>query len=133
MENRPTRLCKHATRASASSDVKPFLPGSDFCIAVSGFKPPGHYSAALFAPTYATKTLHVLGRNDVIVVEERSKTLLEVSSNKRVEYHDGGQSNRSPICQAGHWWAHKLRRRSLCALESELAELPAGLHADERE
>ena len=133
MENRPTRLCKHATRASASSDVKPFLPGSDFCIAVSGFKPPGHYSAALFAPTYATKTLHVLGRNDVIVVEERSKTLLAVSANKRVEYHDGGQSTAQRSVKRSHGWAHKLRHRPLCALESELAEFPAGLHADGRE
>ncbi len=61
-----------------------------FCIAVAGFKPPGPTSDALFLPSYSTQTLHVLGKNDVIVVEERSKTLLDVSSNKRVEWHDGG-------------------------------------------
>ncbi|THG97841.1 hypothetical protein EW026_g4250 [Hermanssonia centrifuga] len=71
-------------------DGKPPHPPLSFCIAVAGFKPPGPTSDALFLPSYSTQTLHVLGKNDVIVVEERSKTLLDVSSNKRVEWHDGG-------------------------------------------
>lgn len=66
------------------------LSARNFCIAVAGFKPPGEVSAALFEPSYATKTLHVLGKNDVIVVEERSRTLVERSANGRVEWHDGG-------------------------------------------
>ncbi|KAJ3554426.1 hypothetical protein NM688_g3117 [Phlebia brevispora] len=71
-------------------DGKPPHPPLDFCIAVAGFKPPGPTCAALFENGYSTKTLHVLGRGDVIVVEERSKSLVEVSTNKRVEWHDGG-------------------------------------------
>jgi hypothetical protein len=35
--------------------------------------------------------MHVIGRTDVIVVEERSKVLLDLSQNKRVEDHEGGQ------------------------------------------
>ena len=42
------------------------------------------------SPSYATPTLHVMGRNDIIVINERSKALLEVSANKRVEEHDSG-------------------------------------------
>jgi hypothetical protein len=42
------------------------------------------------SPSYSTPTLHVIGKNDIIVIEERSKTLVEVSDNKRVEEHDGG-------------------------------------------
>lgn len=61
-----------------------------FCIAVAGFKPFGPLSDAIFLPKYSTPTVHVLGRTDVIVVEERAKTLIDVSENARVEYHDGG-------------------------------------------
>ncbi|GJE91352.1 FSH1 domain-containing protein [Phanerochaete sordida] len=71
-------------------DGKPPHEPLSFCIAAAGFRPRGELSDALFLPSYSTPTLHVLGRNDVIVVEERSKTLLDVSSNKRVEWHDGG-------------------------------------------
>lgn len=56
---------------------------------MSGFRPRGT-DDDVFETPYTTPTLHVLGRNDVIVVEERSKTLLDVSENKRVEWHDGG-------------------------------------------
>lgn len=41
-------------------------------------------------PSYSTPTLHVLGRTDVVVVEERSNQLIEVSASQRVEYHPGG-------------------------------------------
>ena len=37
-----------------------------------------------------TKTLHVIGRTDVVVVPERSEALVAVSSNARTEYHMGG-------------------------------------------
>jgi hypothetical protein len=46
----------------------------------------------LFTPSYTTPTLHVLGRTDVVVIEERSRTLLGVSQNARLEEHDGGKS-----------------------------------------
>ncbi|EKM53368.1 uncharacterized protein PHACADRAFT_259693 [Phanerochaete carnosa HHB-10118-sp] len=62
----------------------------EFCIVAAGFRPRGELGDAIFLPSYSTQTLHILGRNDVIVVEERSKTLLDVSANKRVEWHDGG-------------------------------------------
>lgn len=42
------------------------------------------------SPSYSTPTLHVIGKNDIIVYEERSKALVEVSANRRVEEHDGG-------------------------------------------
>ncbi|KAG2159191.1 serine hydrolase FSH [Suillus bovinus] len=65
-------------------------PPFKFCVAVSGFKAPGSLSAEIFGTSYSTPTLHVLGRNDVIVIEERSKRLLDLSQNKRLEEHDGG-------------------------------------------
>ncbi|PCH36568.1 hypothetical protein WOLCODRAFT_92057 [Wolfiporia cocos MD-104 SS10] len=71
-------------------DGKPPHPPLQFCIAAAGFRPRSPLCDKIFASTYTTPTLHVLGRTDVIVVEERSKTLLDVSGNKRVEYHDGG-------------------------------------------
>ncbi|KAI0795123.1 serine hydrolase FSH [Abortiporus biennis] len=69
---------------------QPPHPPFKFCVSVAGFRPAGALADAVFLPSYSTPTVHVLGRNDVIVVEERSKTLLDVSSNKRIEYHDGG-------------------------------------------
>ena len=61
-----------------------------FCIAAAGFRPKSPLCDSVFLPTFSTPTLHILGRTDVIVIEERSKTLLNVSAIKRVEYHDGG-------------------------------------------
>lgn len=61
-----------------------------FCVSVAGFRPRSPLVDTILLPSYSTRTLHVLGRTDVIVVEERSKPLLELSSNKRVEWHDGG-------------------------------------------
>jgi len=71
-------------------DGKPPHAPLEFCVAVAGFRPRSPLVDSILLPSYSTPTLHVLGRTDVIVVEERSKTLLEVSSNKRVEHHDGG-------------------------------------------
>jgi len=71
-------------------DGEPPHPPFKFCVAVSGFKVPGPLSAAIFSDGYATPTLHVLGRNDILVVEERSRTLINVSIGKRVVEHDGG-------------------------------------------
>ncbi|KAF9810436.1 hypothetical protein IEO21_06934 [Rhodonia placenta] len=67
----------------------PHLP-LQFCVSVAGFRPRSPLVDTILLPSYSTRTLHVLGRTDVIVVEERSKPLLELSSNKRVEWHDGG-------------------------------------------
>jgi hypothetical protein len=65
-------------------------PFSTFCVSVSGFKVAGPISAAVFSEGYATPTLHVLGKNDILVVEERSRVLIETSTEKRVEVHEGG-------------------------------------------
>ncbi|TFK49246.1 FSH1-domain-containing protein [Heliocybe sulcata] len=71
-------------------DGKAPHPPLSFCVAVSGFRPTGALCAALFTPSYSTPTLHILGKGDIIVVEERSQGLINVSSNKRVLVHDGG-------------------------------------------
>ncbi|KAI0048832.1 FSH1-domain-containing protein [Auriscalpium vulgare] len=71
-------------------DGQPIHPPFNVCVAVSGFKPVGELAAAAFADGYGTPTLHVLGRNDVVVVEERSLTLVDVSKARRVEAHEGG-------------------------------------------
>ncbi len=65
-------------------------PRSKFCVSVSGFKVAGPISAAVFSDGYATPTLHVLGKNDILVVEERSRVLINLSIGKRVEEHEGG-------------------------------------------
>lgn len=76
---------------------EPFLIGGEaphprfqFCVAVSGFKVSDPISDKIFGGSYETPTLHVIGKTDVIVVEERSKALLSVSANARVEVHEGG-------------------------------------------
>ena len=63
---------------------------SNFCVAVAGFRTPGELASTIFESGYSTPTLHVLGKNDIIVVEERARTLLDVSNVKRVVEHDGG-------------------------------------------
>jgi len=97
-----THLCmSHSHRASLLCSV-PFLtccsdgirPRSKFCVSVSGFKIAGPISATVFSEAYATPTLHVLGKNDIIVVEERSRVLINISIGKRVEEHDGGMQSR---------------------------------------
>jgi len=71
-------------------DGKAPHPPFEFCVSVAGFKPPGLIRPPIFESSYSTPTLHILGRTDVVVIQERSKTLLDISSNKRVEWHDGG-------------------------------------------
>ena len=62
----------------------------EFCVPAAGYLPSGPIRTPLFTPSYSTPTLHILGRTDVVVVEERSNQLLTVSANQRVEYHPGG-------------------------------------------
>ncbi|PFH50467.1 hypothetical protein AMATHDRAFT_61053 [Amanita thiersii Skay4041] len=71
-------------------DGKTPHPPLKFCVAVSGFKPGGHICEPIFTPSYSTPTLHVIGKTDVVVVEERSRQLINVSENKRVVEHEGG-------------------------------------------
>ncbi len=71
-----------------------FMHPRKFCIAVSGFKA-ADVSLGPIVNSYTTPTLHVIGRTDVVVVPERSQTLIDASLNRRIEYHDGGTfSNR---------------------------------------
>ena len=59
---------------------------------MSGFRLPGPIGDAVFSSNYTTPTLHIIGRNDVVVIEERSRQLVQASENARVEEHDGGMS-----------------------------------------
>lgn len=61
-----------------------------FCVAVSGYKLLDPIVQPLFNVPYMTPTLHVIGKTDIIVVEERSMLLVEASGNARVEEHEGG-------------------------------------------
>ncbi|KJA28683.1 hypothetical protein HYPSUDRAFT_196868 [Hypholoma sublateritium FD-334 SS-4] len=65
-------------------------PPFKFCVSVSGFRLRDPLSDTLFAAPYTTPTLHVLGRTDVVVTEERSRQLVALSAAARVEEHDGG-------------------------------------------
>ena len=72
-------------RATFLTDVR-----SEFCINVAGFKVRDPLFAETYGTGYSTPTLHVIGRNDVVVIPERSQTLVDVSLNGRLELHDGG-------------------------------------------
>lgn len=66
----------------------PTLQPLKFAILCGGFK--AHDSAlAKFYPL-ELPTLHVIGRNDVIVTEERSRTLVRECNDCRIEFHEGG-------------------------------------------
>lgn len=60
---------------------------------MSGFRLNDPFSLELLMPSYSTPTLHILGKTDTVVVEERSRQLIEVSENSRVEEHNGGESH----------------------------------------
>ncbi|KAG8988358.1 hypothetical protein FRB90_002801 [Tulasnella sp. 427] len=66
-------------------------PPFKFGIFVGGFKPVPPPLAAVFSEgPVTTPTLHVIGRNDVIVYAPRSQTLIDACQSPRVEQHDGG-------------------------------------------
>ncbi|KAK0478133.1 FSH1-domain-containing protein [Armillaria novae-zelandiae] len=71
-------------------DGKPPHPPFKFCVAVAGLKITDPLADVLFNPTYSTPTLHIIGKTDTIVTSDRSQELIDVSSNKRIEEHDGG-------------------------------------------
>ncbi|KAG8737635.1 hypothetical protein FRC10_007977 [Ceratobasidium sp. 414] len=71
-------------------DGKAPHPPLEFCIFISGFKPMDKEIAPLFNVPLKTPSLHVLGRNDVIVSMERGKTLVDACENPRLEEHEGG-------------------------------------------
>ena len=47
-------------------------------------------SNKIFGDSYETPTLHVIGKTDIVVIEERSRALLSVSRSVRLEEHAGG-------------------------------------------
>ncbi|KAF7366459.1 FSH1 domain-containing protein [Mycena sanguinolenta] len=67
-------------------------PPFKFCVAVSGFKLKDGEPIVdvVFKTPFSTPTLHIIGKNDVVVTEERSRTLVNISTSARVEEHDGG-------------------------------------------
>ena len=69
------------------------MDNRQFCISVSGFRLNDPLSLKFLMPSYSTPTLHILGKTDIVVVEERSRQLIEVSENSRVEEHNGGKSH----------------------------------------
>lgn len=82
-----------------------------------------------FEPAYTTPTLHVVGKTDVVVVEERSRMLIDVSSNKRVEEHEGGEYIQMLVMPRNSFWHGKFSDvRSLCTLKRQLATFFRGLH-----
>ena len=87
MGNPPTHLCVFSDPRAVPNA---YLIRRGFCIAISGYKPGGDICEKIFTPSYSTPTLHILGKTDVVVVEERSMQLIAVSSDKRVEQHTGG-------------------------------------------
>ncbi|KAK0457318.1 FSH1-domain-containing protein [Desarmillaria tabescens] len=71
-------------------DGKSPHPPFQFCVCIAGYRITDPLADLVFNPTYTTLTLHVIGKNDIVVLEEWTKVLLGVSANKRVEEHDGG-------------------------------------------
>ncbi|KAK0506446.1 FSH1-domain-containing protein [Armillaria luteobubalina] len=71
-------------------DGKSPHPPFKFCVAVAGLRITDPLVDVLFNPTYSTSTLHIIGKTDTIVTSDRSQELIDVSSNKRIEEHDGG-------------------------------------------
>ncbi|KAG9077350.1 hypothetical protein FS749_010772 [Ceratobasidium sp. UAMH 11750] len=71
-------------------DGKAPHPPLEFCILVSGFKPVDKEIGPLFNMPLKTPSLHILGRNDVIVSLERGRTLVDACENPRLEEHEGG-------------------------------------------
>lgn len=62
-----------------------------FCVAVSGFRSRDPNMQTLFPDQgIQTPILHILGKADQIVDEERAQTLVEASANSRVEHHESG-------------------------------------------
>jgi len=71
-------------------DGKPPHPPLQFCISVSGYRLNDPFCLEFLMPGYSTPTLHIIGKTDIVVVEERSRQLIEVSENSHVEEHNGG-------------------------------------------
>lgn len=105
-----------------------------FAILSAGFFPLDPRTAAYFDTPLKTPTLHVLGRADTIVGEDRSVPLTKVFDDSRVEWHDGGQSprqlrdRRPEVPPDEKLTLARVSRRTPHALQGELATILPGLH-----
>ncbi|GAA6001825.1 hypothetical protein JCM10207_002337 [Rhodosporidiobolus poonsookiae] len=79
----------------ADSSVAWPHPPLKFAILSAGFFPLDPKVSAYFDTKLKTPSLHVLGRGDTIVGEERSVPLTQRFENARVEWHDGGHHTPS--------------------------------------
>ncbi|KAF9012675.1 serine hydrolase FSH [Cyathus striatus] len=80
-------------------DGKPPHPPFQFCIAAAGFLPRDKNWVPLFSTPYSTPTLHIIGKTDVVVTQERARTLVDASANARVVEHEGGHF----VPSKGNW------------------------------
>ncbi|THV05717.1 hypothetical protein K435DRAFT_960981 [Dendrothele bispora CBS 962.96] len=71
-------------------DEQPVHPPFEFCISAAGFKSRDPISSRILSETFSTPTLHIVGKMDNIISPEYTKSILDVSTNKRIEEHDGG-------------------------------------------
>ncbi|KAK4704141.1 hypothetical protein P7C70_g2079, partial [Phenoliferia sp. Uapishka_3] len=72
--------------AFASCTHPPFR----FSVIAAGFEPLDPRASKLFYTPVKTPSLHIIGKADPIVVEERSLKLADGFLDARVEFHDGG-------------------------------------------
>ncbi|KAJ3851111.1 FSH1-domain-containing protein [Lentinula lateritia] len=73
-------------------DGKAPHPQLSLCICAAGFLPTFPFSTSILSPTssLSTPTLHICGLTDPIIPFARAKLLTEVTTNGRIEKHDGG-------------------------------------------
>ncbi|ORY24046.1 serine hydrolase FSH [Naematelia encephala] len=71
---------------------EPPLRAPKFIISTGGFLPtPSEPSFSEYFPLPSTlPILHIIGRNDTLITEEKTRTLINVCPNSRVEFHEGG-------------------------------------------
>lgn len=94
-------------------------PRREFCISAAGFRQDSPLCDSIFLPSYSTPTLHIIGRADTLVPEAYSQKLVDVSANKRVEYHEGSEyrllvstADGSPLSWPGHFVPSKASWRN---------------------
>lgn len=101
------------------------ITNSESGICVGAFIPLGQICETLFATPFTTPFLHIYGKHDVVVLEERTERVIELnnSSSKRVETHIGGICYRIyVVCRA------PFDTRVLRSLRPQFAALEAVFH-----
>jgi hypothetical protein len=83
-----------SSSTSVSWPPKPFK----FAILCSGFLPLDRKLEAWFSKPLEIPALHVLGREDVVAIAERSLANVPRFKNSRLEWHSGGESSRFTFC-----------------------------------